>query len=43
MLLGSPRCSNPTDVNTTLQGYLDELRVYSRELTSIEACLLAQF
>lgn len=42
MLLGVSFCVTPTPVVAVFQGALDELRVYSRELTSTDVCLLAQ-
>jgi hypothetical protein len=42
MLMSTPICANPSTVLTVFQGILDELRIYSRELSSIDACLLAQ-
>lgn len=42
MLAGAGLCYNPSSVLTVYQGGLDELRVYSRELSSIDVCLLAQ-
>ena len=41
MLTGT-YCANPSTITTVYQGRLDELRVYSRELSSIDSCLLAQ-
>ncbi len=42
-MLSGTYCANPSTITTVYQGRLDELRVYSRELSSIDSCLLAQF
>jgi hypothetical protein len=42
MLDGTGYCANPSTVLTVFQGGIDELRIYGAELSSIDACLLAQ-
>jgi len=42
MLMGTGACINPSPVLTVFEGTLDEFRIYSRELSSIDACLLAK-
>ena len=41
-VLSGGSCYSPSTVMNSLQGSFDDLRVYSRELSSIDACLLAQ-
>jgi hypothetical protein len=41
-MLSGTGCVNPSTVVNVFQGNVDELRIYSRELSSIDACLLAQ-
>jgi hypothetical protein len=41
-MLSGGFCYNPGPGNSSFQGGVDDLRVYSRELSSIDACLLAQ-
>lgn len=40
--LSGASCLNPTTITNPFYGYFDDLRVYSRELSQIDACLLAQ-
>jgi hypothetical protein len=42
-ILTGTACANPSTVITVFQGSVDELRIYSRELSSIDSCLLAQY
>jgi hypothetical protein len=39
-LLSGTSCYNPGIVQTPIQGIIDELRIYSRELSSTDVCLL---
>lgn len=41
-MLSGGGCYNPGSTTSPFQGAVDDLRVYSRELSSIDACLLAQ-
>ena len=40
-LLSGTACYNPGILTNPFQGMIDELRIYSRELSSIDVCLLA--
>ena len=40
-LLSGTICYNPGILTNPFQGMIDELRIYSRELSSIDVCLLA--
>lgn len=42
-LLNGLTCYNPGILQTPYHGMIDEFRVYSRELSSTDVCLLASF
>lgn len=41
-MLSGTGCVNPSTLTNSFQGAFDDLRIYSRELSPVDACLLAQ-